>query len=119
MRRFITISLLCSVAFAATINGECKSNCMRDCTEVGSGDVGGTHCLMMFGMGPDGHGWYWVDTEGCDHTGDPVPVKTCRESCKLTCENMCKPKREDDNALVAGDRSYGYYGYGFYMYGRK
>ena len=72
------------------------------------------HCMMMFGMGPDGSGWYWVDAEGSDRSGSPVPSRTCQESCVLTCDKLCEAKGEEDGGMVAGDR----YGYGYGGYGR-
>ena len=106
MRTFIAITLLSSVAFAATINKACKPTCTADCKEVGSGDVRGTNCVMVFGTGPTGQGWYWIDNEGIDHLG------TCQESCEETCDNLCKLGGEGGNGQVAEDRSYGYGGYG-------
>ena len=69
---------------------------------------GGTHCMMVFGNGPNGLGWYWVDTEGCDHRGSLVPSRTCEESCVLTCQKLCEAKVEEDDGMVAEDRGYGY-----------
>ena len=106
MRTFIAIALLSSVVFAATIKEECKPNCMKDCTEVGSGDPG-TNCMMVFGSGPDGPGWYCFDDEGNDHLGSPVPTGTCRESCEKTCNSICSPE-EGAEEQVAADRYYGY-----------
>ena len=98
MRTFIAIALFSSVAIAATIKDECKPNCVKDCIEVGSGDVGGTNCVMVFGIGPNGPGWYGSNEEGNDHRG------TCQESCLATCNILCMPKREGSDGGVAEDR---------------
>ena len=45
MRSHIAFALLISVAFGATIKEDCKPNCMKDCMEVGYGDVGGARPL--------------------------------------------------------------------------
>ena len=98
MRTLIAITLLGSVAFAATINEECKSHCMKDCLEVATGNLGSTNCLMTFGM------------EGWKREGGKIEVGrmslTCQESCGMTCGNLCKPKEDGD---VAANR-YGHYG---------
>ena len=108
MRTLIAITLLGSVAFAATINEECKSHCMKDCLEVATGNLGSTNCLMMFGMGPERGGW---KQEGVKTTVGRRSL-TCQESCGMTCGNLCK------GGNVATDRYYGgyggYYGYGYY-----
>ena len=74
--------------------------------EAGSGDVGGTNCVMVFGTGPKGFGWYGSDDEGSDHLG------TCKKSCKATCDILCMPEEEGDDGQVAEDRWNFYYGYG-------
>ena len=114
----MAITLLGSVAFAATINEECKSHCMKDCLEVAGGNEDSTDCLacLMLGMGPEGWGWYWPEG-GCSHIGKPMAgrrARTCQESCELTCDNLCKPMGDGDNGPVVADRYYGYYGYGRY-----
>ena len=111
MRSYIAFALLCSMAFAATIKEDCKPNCMRDCMEVGNRDKEGTHCTMVFGSGPNGLGWYGSDDNGSDQLDSPMPVRTCQESCKATCNIMCMPKGEArDGEAVAVLRQYGYYG---------
>ena len=115
MRALIAITLVGSVSFAASINEDCKPHCMKDCLEVASGNVGSTDCLMMFGMGPEGKGWYWPE-EGCGQIGKPEAgrkSRTCQESCELTCLNLCKPKRDHADGPVVADR---YYGYGYRGY---
>ena len=114
MRSLITITLCISLAFATTIKQECKPICMKDCTEVGREDVG-NNCVMMFGMGPDGPGWYWFDDEGSDHVGNPMPSRTCQDSCTETCDNLCK---QGGDGQPAEDRGYGY-GRGYGGYGRR
>ena len=116
MKAFIAITLIGSVAFAASINEKCKPHCMKGCLEVAGWNAGSTNCLMMFGMGPAGEGWYWPE-EGCGQIGKPKAgrrSRTCQESCELTCDNLCKPMGDGDNGPVAADRYYGYYGYGRY-----
>ena len=106
MRTFIAIALFSSVAIAATIKDECKPNCVKDCIEVGSGDVGGTNCVMVFGNGPKGLGWYWLDDEGSGNLGSPMRMGTCQESCEKTCNNICSPEQEGgDDEQVAEDRA--------------
>merc|ERR1712117_340294 len=103
MRALIAITLLGSVSFAATVNEDCKSPCMEDCLKWAEGNVGSTDCPMMFGMGPEGEGWYWLE-EGCDQSGKPKAAersRTCPESCELTCDNMCKPMEALDDGEVA------------------
>ena len=120
----IIITMIGSVAFAATINVDCKPHCMKDCSEVASVNVGSTDCLIMFGMGPQGEGWYWPE-EGCGHIGKPKAGRrnrTCQESCELTCDNLCKPKGVGDDGVVVADRQRAgrslvateRYGYGHY-----
>ena len=115
MRALIAITLFGSVAFAATINKDCKPRCMKDCLEVAGRNEESTDCLMMHGMGPEGWGWYWPEG-GCGHIGKPMAgrrARTCQESCELTCNNLCKPMRDGDNGSMATDR---YYGYGYRGY---
>ena len=103
MRAVIAITLFGSVAFAASINEDCKPHCMKDCLEVAGGNDRSTDCLMMFGMGPEGKGWYWPE-EGCGQIGKPKAgrsSRTCPESCELTCDNMCKPMEAVDDGEVA------------------
>ena len=118
MRSFIAIALFSSVVLAATIEKKCKPNCMKDCMKAGSEDVWGTNCVMIFGNGPNGQGWYWFDDEGNDHLGSPMPVGRCQESCWKTCNNICSPEGEGGDGQVAADRGYGYGGYGGYRGGR-
>ena len=96
MRTFITIALLIPVAFAATVNKECKQNCMKDCKKVANEAVAGagTNCTMFFGTGPKGQGWYSFHDDGNDQVG------TCKESCRATCKLLCARK----------DARYGWYG---------
>merc|ERR1719229_1430812 len=111
MRTLIAITLIGSVAFAASSNEDCKPHCLKDCLELAGKNVGSTDCLMMFGMGPEGKGWYWPD-EGYGQIGKPKAgrrSRTCPESCELTCGNLCKPKGDGDDGQVAADR----YGYGY------
>ena len=111
MRSYIAFALLCSMAFAATIKEDCKPNCMTDCMEVGNEDKEGTHCTMVFGNGPNGLGWYGSDDNGSDQLGSPMPVRTCQESCKATCNIICMAEGEArDGEAVAVLRQYGYYG---------
>ena len=103
MRSLIALTLVVSVSFAATINEDCKPRCLNDCLDWASGNVGSTNCPMMFGMGPEGEGWYWLE-EGCDQTGKPKAAersRTCQESCELICDNMCKPMEAVDDGEVA------------------
>ena len=103
----ISIALCSSLALAATIDQVCKPNCMKDCTDVGNGDVGGTNCVMVFGTGSNGLGWYGSDDNGNDQLG------TCRESCEAVCELMCTPRGEgSDDGQEADDRWLAYRGYG-------
>lgn len=102
MRALIAIALVGSVSFAASVNEDCKSRCLNDCLEMADGNVVSDDCLMLFGMGPEGEGWYWKE-EGCDsfclvwewdRIGEPNAAdrsRTCQESCGLTCDNLCKP----------------------------
>ena len=111
MRSFAAVVLIGSVTFAATLNQECKTNCTMDCMKVGGGDVGGTHCEMVFGTGKNGTGWYVFDDEGDSNTGgSPVPVGTCQESCEAACDEVCTPKGRVGHGRVveAGDRYFGF-----------
>jgi len=90
MRAFIVIALFCSVAFADTNNQEeCEPACAKDCKAEASKYPGdGNNCRMVFGVGPNGRGWYGTDDEGND-------LATCEESCEATCRVLCNP-REDE-----------------------
>ena len=111
MRTLIAITLLGSMAFAATINEECKHHCMMDCLGVGGRSLGSTDCLTIFGMGPEREGWYYPE-EGSGQIGKPEAgrrSRTCPESCELTCNNLCRPKAAGADGSVATDRYYGYH----------
>ena len=120
MRTLIAITLVGSVALAAAVKEDCKPHCIKDCLEVAGRNAGSTDCLMMFGMGPEGEGWYWPSVtvalikQISGHIVEPnagLRGRPCQESCQLTCNNICKPMEDGGDKKVAANR-YGYYGHG-------
>ena len=96
---------------ARSANGGCKPDCVEDCMGLGSRDEWDS-CMMVFGMGPLGPGWYSADDSGRDN------LRTCRESCEAACENICMQPEEGRNEQIEEDRGYGR-GYRSYGYGRR
>ena len=81
MKHFIAIVLCASLAFAATINQECRTSCVTECMEVGSKAAEADDCTMGFGPGPNGMHWFVDQSIG--------GLETCKESCEAICEVNC------------------------------
>ena len=101
MKSSIILALLCSMSLAATISGRCEQKCQEECIEVGKKYEGSSRsCLMVYGTGHKGLGWYIADSNGDNN------LVTCSKSCEETCDILCTSTKTGNGQMEEEDRQY-------------